>query len=206
MKQPFPDPSWADAAPMCIACGYSLVGLAAPGVCPECGAMFESRHMVLCGVPRRTVTSPYRRAAWAVVLLAAVGFSQTFPLLILAVSGWITLATLIAILGALALLVATGPRERHGAERFLIARSGIARIPLAAAPGGARPEGNWIPWADADTVELRRVSPNWKRLRIGRRGPHGRLTTTVFEAGIRCPDVSVDEVVSTIRSFLRPGA
>jgi len=183
-----PDPVWSEGAVVCLACSYSLQGLEAPGLCPECGAAYEARQLVIAGVPRSIGGgSPPRRILAAVLLIGGIAFVYTWPIL-LSISWLLCLMAATLVVGPLVYLLATSRRERRGVERFVLTPSGITRIPLrgdAGAPGAH--DLAFTPWGDANAVELRQISTVWRRLRIGRRSGHDRITGVIFDAGIRCP-------------------
>jgi hypothetical protein len=204
-RAPLPDPTWTEAAEVCIGCGYSLKGLPVPGRCPECGAHFEARQLILAGVPRSASgASVPRRAAWIGVFILTALISKLWPLFIAPGRWVIPLIAFGGILIVVTVLLVTGQRERHGTERFCITPSGLARVPATFDPASARLDTAFLPWSDCNAVELKRVSPFWRRLRIGRNGPRARLTEVLFDAGIRCPDAAADIVLHTIRSYLAP--
>ncbi len=196
-----PDPAWTEGASICVGCGYSLDGLAAPGVCPECGAPFEARQLVLAGVPNSMrAGSGWRRAAWAVLIVLLGVHSQTW-ILTFRLGWWVPLAILAMLLAGVVWLLVTGPRERGGTERFVITPAGITRVATKLQAGASSVDSIFIPWGKADAVHLKRVSPFWKRLRVGT--VSGRTITEIqFDAGVRCPDNDVDLVVGTIRAHL----
>jgi hypothetical protein len=196
-----PDPAWTEGASICVGCGYSLDGLAAPGICPECGAPFEARQLVLAGVPNSMKAgSAWRRAAWAVLIVLLGVHSQSW-ILTFRLGWWVPLVILAMLVAGVVGLLMTGPRERGGTERFVITAAGITRVATKLQAGASSIDSIFIPWGKADGVHLKRVSPFWKRLRVGT--VSGRTITEIrFDAGIRCPDKDVDLVVGTIQGHL----
>ena len=201
-----PDPDWTDAAIACTGCGYSLVGLPVPGSCPECGQEYEARQLILAGIPAVTsgASSPLRSLAWAAILILGVIHAYTVMIQFMLLPWVIPLALTLLLAGAIAAMLLSGPRDRRGTERFCITPSGLARMPRKFDPATTRCDNACIRWADCDAVELQRISAVWRRLRIGRQAPSGRLTDIRFQAGIRCPDAAADIVLTTIRGYLAP--
>jgi hypothetical protein len=201
MPRPLPDPQWA-APEFCVRCGYCLTGLAPPSRCPECGAPFLEKQLILCGVPRSTAgTSPVRRTAWVLLIVAAGIYSQAWAGLLLV--SWLLAATLgVAIIAGLVALLLTSQRERGGAERLVVSPLGIVRLPLENPEEHARLDSVVVAWGSATVVELKRVSPVWYRLRIGTATPDGRVASAIVDAGIRCTDPLAPDVRRTIEEHL----
>lgn len=201
--QPLPDPHWMDVPETCMQCGYSLRGLEAPGRCPECGAEFDRRSLVLAGVAQgQRGGSVARRAAFWIIAASALIMSQTIFLALL-FAWWLALVMIAVVVGGLAWFWITGPRERRGAERFIITSTGIARVPLV---GNDMKDRLFVPWADADAFALTRISPFWRRIRIGRRTARGKIANVRFDAGIRCPDAMAPDVEAALQSLLQSPA
>lgn len=201
MRRPLPDPEWADPE-FCVCCGYCLTGLSAPSRCPECGTPFLEKTLVLHGVPRSAAgTSPIRRVAWVLLIVAAGTYSQIWAFLL--IRYWV-LAVIFAcgLVGGLVGLLLTSRRERGGAERFVVSPVGIVRLPLENPGEHERLDSVVLPWGDAMAVDLRRISPVWYRLRIGAFAPGGRVTSAIVDAGIRCTDLLAPEVRRTIEGHL----
>jgi uncharacterized protein (DUF58 family) len=203
MRQPLPDPHWTELPESCVGCGYSLAGLAVPGVCPECGVPYEQGCLTLAGVPRRSSSSTLRRAGWIGLIAVAAIYSQVF-LALLFFLWWAALVGAVVILAGLAGMYVTSPRERSGSERFLVTRAGIVRSPQVVRTSDNSQHSVLIPWGSANTVELKRISSVWRRLRVGTGNPSGRGSpdSVIFDAGIRCTDEAVEEVQRTIESML----
>jgi hypothetical protein len=200
-----PDPDWTDAAIACTGCGYSLRGLPVPGRCPECGHGYEARQLILAGIPAAIAPgSPMRGIAWAAIITLGVVQAYTTMLQVAFLHWTVPLGLVTLIVGAVVAMLLTGPRERRGTERFCITPAGLARLPAHFDPASARFDNAMIPWSSCDAVDLKRISPVWRRLRIGRAAPNGKLTDVRFQAGIRCPDAAADIVLSTIRQYLAP--
>lgn len=200
-SQPLPDPFWSEGASICIGCGYSLDGLAAPGSCPECGVGFEAKQLVLAGIVRSASGGRWwRTLLWVTFGILAYIHSVTWVFQV-AFSWAFFLFNTIVIVGGIIAMVKTGKRERSGTERLVISPGGIARLPMAFEPGGERLDSVLVGWGRADGVVLDRVSPVWKRLRVGR-WEGRRLREVVIDAGVRCPDAMDDMVRRTIEIYL----
>ncbi len=199
MPRTLPDPAWAPPG-FCVRCGYLLTGLTAPGRCPECGAPFLEQQLVLYGVPR-TGTSRGRRATWALLIVAAAIFSQTWVVLLM--HSWMLGAAIgITIIAGLIALVLTSRRERGGAERLVFSPLGVVRLPLQNPDEHERFDSAVVSLRGVSLVELRRISPMWYRLRLGTIWPGGERLI-VLDAGIRCPDALAAEVRQAIEGHLR---
>ncbi len=200
-RAPLPDPIWTDAASVCLGCGYSLSGLACPGQCPECGVRFSGRQLILAGIAIRAGGAPGRRAAWIALLLVGGLFSQLWlPLMFWA--PWLILAISAALIGAVIYMLRTGPRDRHGTERFVVSPGGIARVAMTFEPAAAKLDSVFIPWEPAQAFEITRVSSVWRRLRVRRYEPDGTAAAVAFDAGFRCPDAAEGMVRAAIAECL----
>jgi len=202
MATVLPDPQWTELAELCIRCGYCLRGLPVPGRCPECGAPFEARQLVLAGVPHnRARGRPFRTALWIAAVLAATVFSSVWAMLIFI--WWaLPLIILVVLVGYFVALLVTSPRERRGTERFVLSPGGVARMP-AEATRAINLDAVFIPWEGCNSYELRRVSAVWYRLRIGQSAVvGGPIRDVIFDAGIRCNDEWAGIIGSTLRDYL----
>lgn len=208
VKGPLPDPQWSQSASICIACGYSLEGLPRVGQCPECGSGYEDFQLVLFGVPRSSHASGPRRIFWAVLITLCVTHLYTLSIQV-TYRPWIALVFSLVLVACVIALLVTGPRERRGTERFIVAKGGIARVAMKFDPASRRLDTIFVPWGTADTVNIERISTFWKRLTIGNlaSGLHGPMRNAIFDAGFRCPDADVERVREAIpRSMLGPTA
>lgn len=157
---------------------------------------------MLAGVPRSSSGVPLgRRLAWAATILG--GFLYANFALVLFVASWVLGLVATGVLaGALIWLLVTGPRDRRGVERFVFSVAGVARLPLVHEPG-VRLDTVYVPWTGYETVELRRISNVWRRLRVGqRRAPGAALIEVSFDAGVRCPDARAESVRAVIQSYI----
>lgn len=157
---------------------------------------------MLAGVPQRASVSRTRAIVWCLLLVIWALGAQLFPLFIIGGGEWILLV-LILLVGATLAMVLTGKRERRGVERFLIDSSGVTRLGLHAGKPGSTPDPVFIPWGQADGVDFEKVSPVWRRLRVGTRGDGARLAAIVFDAGVRCPEAMAETVAAAIAARVR---
>ncbi|TVQ33560.1 MAG: hypothetical protein EA376_01985 [Phycisphaeraceae bacterium] len=204
-SQPLSDPVWSETPDHCLWCSYPLVGLTAPGRCPECGVWFDAHVLTLCGVPASSAGAPvWRRAAWLAVIGAGLIYFYVGWAFLLFISPILAGATGLAILGALVVLVVISPRERRGAERFIFTHRGVVRAPLKQGRHASGADTILIPYDDANAVELKRVSFFWRKLRIGVASGRGaRMSGFAFRAGVRCPDDYEERVRHHIEALLQ---
>ncbi len=200
------DPVWTDSADLCVGCGYSLHGLAAPGRCPECGAAYGTGQLVLTGIVHRSRSiSVGRRVAWIAVVTCAVLLSVFWAVLLI-LQVLLLIGLIAATLGGAIALWVTGPRERSGVERLVITPAGVARVALRANSERAKLDTLLTPFDGANSVEVTRVSPVWRRLRVRvvTKDASGKANVRqVFDAGFRCPDSHAPEVERVVREFLQ---
>jgi hypothetical protein len=195
-----PNPAWLASTAICVGCDYKLEGLAAAGLCPECGAPFDAATLILYGVPRTsTASSPLRRLLWIIVVTTFIVTISLWPVL-LRISGYLLLVTLIATVGGVIVLIAGSRRERSGIEKIVISQSHLVRVASdlrstkSSGAEQANPDPIRIPWAGVSGFRLDRISSVWYRLRIGESSPVGVLERVQLDAGVRCPDAQVQEL------------
>src|SRR5205823_2326727 len=154
-------------------------------------------------VPRRSSNvSPQRSLVWAAMIL--LGFFLYFSWMWLLNSNpWLLAALGAGLVCGVSFMLATGPRERRGTERFIIAPTGIARVAADFDPAAQRLDPIFIPWDPADAVFIERIGPLWKRLLIGKlnEGLFGRMKKVTLDAGFRCPDHEVEHIRAVIEEY-----
>lgn len=125
-----------------------------------------------------------------------------WPILLI-LEAFLLLALVLATVGGLIALWVTGPRERVGAERLVVTPAGIARVALRPTAGQSRFDTLFTPFDGANSVEIKRISPVWRRLRLRVVTPGAGVARQVFDAGFRCPDAHAPEVERMVREYVR---
>ncbi len=142
----------------------------------------------------------WRRVVWASLCVGLFVVVQGLGLWIM-ISWVIPVVGFVAILCVGAYMVATGPRERRGTERFMFTTAGVARLPSKREANAPKLDAVLIPYSSRGTLRLDRVSDVWRRLRIYVPDSHG-VRQVVFDAGIRCPSEHVPRVTETIQNAM----
>lgn len=189
----------------CCRCGYSLEGIAAPGVCPECGLGFDDgvSALMVHGVPREAGGPRWRKAVWVLIAVGAFVFVQgmvlwiKYPLLAL---GWLGM-----VVGASVAMAMTNTQRRTGTEVIVFSRFGISHWPmkklkkskklakLIEDDGGNRDAGAegrndrmFTPWQGTQRgVSIKRISSYWSRLKIRSVDEFGKERIEL-DTGFRC--------------------
>ncbi|MGH7132473.1 MAG: hypothetical protein ACREJO_11060 [Phycisphaerales bacterium] len=110
------------------------------------------------------------------------------------------LMIMIAAVGMAVFLVATGKRERAGIERFVFTPSGVARLPMKPPADGTLLDTQFTPWVGQVRMDVKRISPFWRRIRVT--GESGGSLVTLFVAGVRCTDADAERVGDLIRQCM----
>lgn len=195
------EPRWIDVPAQCISCGYSLAGLpiieAREGLCPECGAGYQTNQLVLEGVPNRLGGSPRRRLAWIALLVFTLVFMQLITIWLM-FARYVIVPGVVLIAGGFGWLVLSSPRELRGVERFIIGPHGIARVPITIPKGAIKVDTLVIPWSADLRFSVKQAGPFWTTVRIWDQR-HRR----VFDAGFRSSAETLPRVVGEIDGFIR---
>lgn len=205
---PLPDPQFLDPPTWCLACGYALDGIPAPGACPECGQRFPAAYLVLGGIVQGSSRNRGRSALW-IGLGAAWYILGSFGIMLaIMISPALALALVVVLVGSVVVMIMTSKRDRRGSEQLVFSHGVIGGRSIEKtkkkgkkknAPANTAGEVDRI--APGLSFELRRVSPVWRSLRIGSANGN-RVKSAVFRAGVRCTDQDEAMVRSAIADLL----
>jgi len=128
----------------------------------------------------------------------------------IAISPVLALGLFVLLTGSVVLMIMTSKRDRRGSEQLVFSHGIIGGRSIEKQSKKKAKKAKKAPVNTAGEVdriergqsfELRRVSPVWRSLRIGR--AHGnRVKQAVFRAGIRCTDQDEAMVRAAIAEIL----
>ena len=181
-----PDPSTGLPIERCLGCGYSLEGMPARSVCPECATPIPASEDVvtISGVARVTETSKGRRWAWIALCVFGFFYAQVLPFLVLRKPIYSALLFAMLLFPVIGLLL-TGRSHKRGKERFVFTPHGWGRATL-----GTQDVNEFVPWEGRISVRWKRISSVWYRLRLDAVDAHGKRRS-LLDAGVRCTDTDM---------------
>lgn len=183
----------------CPSCGYSLEALPLEGRCPECGAEYDQRTVVLhgwgAGFQADVATArPAVVVAWvafgAWVVWDALRDSRHDPSGLLCAGlalAWLTTA-----------LWRRWGSDMPGLAQVRLNASGVCQVDATAAP--ARGPA-WVAWATLTKVEVMPHGEGLVRLRAKRKPPWWRMEDAVVDAIVRCSPAQAAALREKIRAW-----
>ncbi|MBL4808793.1 MAG: hypothetical protein JKY43_01890 [Phycisphaerales bacterium] len=199
-RGPLPFPALGERLDECLGCGYPLVGIPAPGVCPECGVGFEDGESVLvvAGVAKGSGGPVWRKVAWVGIGAVAFLYSQLWVLLVMAVP-LVGLVFFIGLLIATTAMAMTGKQKKRGTEMFAFTVSGFSRWTVGSDPSGRL----FVAWDGINpAVIVRRVSNVWASMKVVDFDAEGKRFV-MLEGGFRCPAVDIELVDKILNQLVR---
>lgn len=169
----------------CLACGYPLDGIPAPGACPECGCGFDDGYSVIefSGVARRDSQPVWRRGVWILLAAGAFLLAQIVGILIIKGMVWVALLVLAAIIAGTMGMALTARQKSTGSERFSITPNGMGRAVIGQRDDACR----FIAFdAPPPTAQIERIGQYWARIKLQRIQPNDK-PQILLDAGFRCP-------------------
>lgn len=180
----------------CLRCDYDLAGLG-DIVCPECGEDYgRSAVLWIAGVPRRSETRLWRRAAWAVVIVIVFVMTQLWPFFFLTGEGIVAGIVLLGTIVAGVALARTGRARKHTVERIVFSKGGISRAEWRR-PGAPT---EVMLWPREMYVRVVPVGTVWQKLIVE---DHEAGRKRYFECGFRCERERLAWVQRTILALAR---
>lgn len=198
-KQPLPFAQLVPHLQHCAQCGYSLEGIAAPGVCPECGLSFEEglSVLVLAGVARTASGPAWRKASWVGLGVLAFVTIQGAGLLFF-FAPWIGLLLFVALVIGVVAMILTTRQKKGGTEYFVFTHQGLSRWTLGSDPTTRA----FVAWSgDQRRATIKRVSSVWASIRIVCRQEDGR-PRPVLIGGFRCREEDIELIEGVLNAML----
>jgi len=187
-REPLPFPTLGERLDECLGCGYPLVGIPAPGICPECGVGFEDGESVLtiAGVAKNSGGPIWRKVAWVSIGVVAFLYSQLLGLVLIS-APLIALVIFLGLVASTAAMAMTGKQKKRGTEMFAFTSSGFSRWTVGSDPSSRL----FVAWHGVNpAVKVRRVSNVWGSMKIVDFDRDGKRIV-MLEGGFRCPAVDL---------------
>jgi hypothetical protein len=201
-REPLPFPALGERPDECLGCGYPLVGIPAPGVCPECGVGFEDGESVLtiAGVAKSSGGPIWRKVVWVCIGVVAFVYSQLLGLVLLS-APLVALVIFLALVASTTAMAMTGKQKKRGTEFFAFTVSGFSRWTVGSDPSSRI----FVAWDGINPAAMvRRVSNVWASMKIVDFDADGKRIV-MLEGGFRCPAVDI-ELIDTVMNQLVRGS
>ncbi len=198
-RSPLPFPILMDlGSQACLACGYSLDGLPAPGECPECGLEFDEglSALMIHGVPKTVGGPRWRKVVWGIIVGCAFVYAQIM-ILFVQVNPIAAGAVFLAIVAASVGMAVTNRQKKTGTEIIVFSRFGIGHWPKSKKEKREH-DRIFSPWQGVKIgATIKQISSVWLRLKIRSIDEKGKHTI-VFDTGFRCQAADIPVITQII--------
>ncbi|MBL1218329.1 MAG: hypothetical protein D8M59_12640 [Planctomycetes bacterium] len=190
----------------CSRCGYSLEGLQASGLCPECGFAFDELSFILEGITRGVTGSmnPWRSVLWIVIaIVGTFGFGPGIGLMFDGGPAGVTLASsaLFLWLCTVVYLIWIGRTERGRFEYYAFGPDGFG--PCARSKDVSPDQLAFVRWREVESMQVESIGTHWQRIRLGKsRRAGGQVAGVVLDIGFRGSAADVAEVLERLSRWL----